>query len=380
MSVLDFVFGGKPAPNNPAQGGTASIPQYMSDASMQIVNKANGLYNNETYQPYDGPRVAGATPQQQQSWDTVGQTAGTYQPAVNSALQKTEAIAGTANGGYTNAANTVKGGLGRFTGDTVDSYMNPYLKNVTDRSTELAMRNWNEQMLPGLNSQFVGSGQFGSSPNAAVAYRGARDVTDSIQSQANAELAAGYDTAQGAFSNDQNRQLTGGMDQASIAGQRANTGLEAANQQANLAQTAQGMGYKDASALDAAGQEQRGINQQGYDTRYGDFVDQRDYQKNQLNDYEHVIAGLPGQSQSSTYVGPGQVGASPAALAGGVAAGMAGLWPNTNPNTPPPNTPVQGQGQNQMARGGLIDSKPKRDIPGWLREAMLELMDKHVAA
>src|SRR5271157_1243438 len=104
-------------------------------------------------------------------------------------------------------------------------YMNPYQEQVTRRIAEEGMRNFREQMLPALESQFVRAGQHGSTRHRELASRAARDIQNEILSRQAQSMAAGYQISGEQFNKDMERRiesarehgLLGGMKQAGLA-------------------------------------------------------------------------------------------------------------------------------------------------------------------
>jgi hypothetical protein len=177
--------------------------------------------------------------------------------------------------------------------------MSPYTSAVTDNIARLGARNFNQNIMPGVNSSMIGSGQFGSTRNADVLGQAAVQASNDITGQQSQALQSGYSTALGAFNSDANRvqaqqQLqanttlgAGNLAQGALSadanrqqtqGQlQANTALTgsqdttsalstAANQTGALTQTAQNMGNTDNSNLLASGNQQQALQQKGYDT------------------------------------------------------------------------------------------------------------------
>jgi hypothetical protein len=60
-----------------------------------------------------------------------------------------------------------------------------------------------------------------------------------------------------------------------------------------LGQLQQQLGFQDASMLDTVGAQQQGQQQKAMDLAYNDFLQQRDYQKNQLSYLSDIIRGMP---------------------------------------------------------------------------------------
>ncbi len=75
-------------------------------------------------------------------------------------------------------------------------FMNPYVNNVVNEQARLSNQNFNEQVVPGINSTFAGAGQFGSTRNADFMNRAVRDQQYNLAGQQgqtlfNAQQAAG---------------------------------------------------------------------------------------------------------------------------------------------------------------------------------------------
>lgn len=289
--VLSFLFDGKPPPSVTTYGTTTqSVPQWLSDYTQGILGQANAVAA-QPYQEYGGPRIAGFTPEQQQAFALTQGNTGKGTPEMQGALGATSGVLGQLNPGMigTNLANAGK----TFTGDTVGKYMNPYTTNVTDRATELADRNFNEKLLPGIQNIFTRSGQYGSTRMADSVMSGARGVSEDLQSAANADLANAYQSGATQFSSDANR--AGTLAQLGVQGS-----LAGAQQQGSLAQALQKMGLTDASALETIGGEQQGQNQKNLDLAYQDFSNQRDYGKTQTGWLSDILHGIPSQGMNST--------------------------------------------------------------------------------
>src|SRR5215831_9891720 len=146
MSVLDFLFEGKPAPavgtySQSVQG----LPQWLSDYSQGILTQANAV-GNMPYQPYQGQRIAGLNDDQLKAMQMVRDQSGQAGTTIGGAI--------SAPGGLQTAAPYLAGANKTFTGDTVGQYMNPYITNVTDRAAQLTNRALNEQLLPSLERTF----------------------------------------------------------------------------------------------------------------------------------------------------------------------------------------------------------------------------------
>lgn len=290
MSVSSFLFEG--TPNVGTNSTISSMPQWMADYAQQLLTGAAGA-GAEPYQPYDGPRIAGLTEDQENAY---GMT--------RNAVNNTPSAMAAASPYLAQAGKT-------FTGGTVNDYMNPFISNVTDRASQLAGRAYKEQILPQLEGKFGAlGGDTRSSAYRSAAERGSRDVMENLNEQNLATLSQGYTAAGNQFTNDasRNAQL------APIA--------------STIAQNSQRQGLEGAGALQAIGAEQQGQTQKSLDLAKSDFDTQRDYPWQQLSRMANLGNGVlsPEGSKTSTTSG-GQLGYSPTGVdqIGGMATGITGL-------------------------------------------------------
>lgn len=277
--------------------------------------------------------------------------------------------------GLSTAMPWLQGASATYTGNTVDQYMNPYTQNVIDAATLAANRNFKNNIMPQLSDTFTANGQFGSTGHETEANRAAYDLTTGLQTNALGALSQAYNAGQGAFQSDMSRYagLAGtagqlgtaeqsaeqaaaagianvGQTTGNLANQRAQLGLTgaadlgtlgsnystlgtnvaqtdlaSANQQANLAQKAQQMDLTGASALAASGADQQALQQKGLDMTYQDFINQRDYAKNQSGYLSDILRGVPYSTSGSQLVTSGGTTPSTASQLASLASGLYGL-------------------------------------------------------
>jgi hypothetical protein len=215
-------------------------------------------------------------------------------------------------------------------------FMSPYMQNVVDFQKEQAMRDYG-MASQGRNAQAVKSGAFGGSRQAV--YEG--EANRALMNQLAGIQATG---TQQAFADAQKQMQFGS--QLGLQGlQTGLQGLGAANQayQTGLQGTAQGMqgaqiglqgvgaqqaGFTGANqaaatlgqlgtqqqaadmqrlqAMSAQGATERGIQQQGLDTRYSDLMNRLNYPTEQLGGMANILRGVPTTqgSQTSTTTAP----------------------------------------------------------------------------
>lgn len=290
MGGLSFLFDGKPPPSVTTYGtSSTNIPQWLSDYTQGLIGQANAVAS-QPYTPYQGPRIAGFTPEQQQAMALTEGNVGKYTGMGEGALSTTGNITGMASGmipgAITNASKT-------YTGDTVNEYMNPYIDNVTKKAQELANRNFTETLMPQVQGMFTRAGQYGSANMADKMLKGTRDITEGLQSSADASLAQAYTSGASTFGAD-----------ASRAGQLAQlgmtSGLAGAQQEGNLAQILQKMGLTDAASLDTVGANKQAQNQKNLDLAYSDFQNQQNFPKQNVDWLSNIIRGIPNQGSTTT--------------------------------------------------------------------------------
>lgn len=251
---------------------------------------------------------------------------------------------------------------------TIDQYMNPYTSMVTDRIADLGARNLHENLLPGVNDTFTRSGQFGSSRHGDFTGRAIRDTQDAILGAQSGALERGYTQAGQQAQTDLARQLQAGQASGALGqvygnlthqGQQnlgalgsalgnlanqdrqflgqlgATSGnlasadlarlLSAGQNIGALGQTIQNMGQRDAAALEAVGVTQQQQEQKNLDTAYKDFLDQREYPRNNIRFLNEAIRGMsPPSTQTNTAsTGPGNnFQPSPLAQVAGIGSSM----------------------------------------------------------
>jgi len=310
------------APPNVQSNSTAvgQIPQWLADYQSGIAGKAVGLAG-QGYTPYTAPRIAGFTPDQTTAFQTIRDSQGNWQPELDASTNTLGNImpnvdnrlgqgaaygsaATTTAGQASDQANAAVAGPAQSWTSNWQQYMSPYTQSVVNEIGRLGNRNLMENIIPQVQDQFIGSGQFGSTRNADILGRSIRDAQADISGRQSQALESGFGTSANIFGNDANRtqqqqqmqattalgagtlgantNLSAGNMANQAAQIGANAGLGVAQQQSALAQMRQALAQKDAAALAATGQQQQGLNQQNMDLAYKDFLDQRDWDKNNL--------------------------------------------------------------------------------------------------
>ena len=324
MGVLDFLFQGSPPPAVTTYGtSTQNIPQFMSDYTLGLLNKASAVAG-EPYQAYGGPRIAAFRPEQTRAFQMAGDSVGKFEPQLNQALSATQGAMGfdptKAAQPYINEAN-------QSSASVVGQYMNPYMDSVVDRLGDLGARNLQEKFMPAIGSSFIRAGQYGSAGMQGATGKALRDVQESTLAEQNKALASGYGQALQTAGTDLSRYGNLGQLQGNLASQAARDQLAAGSQFGTLASLGQNMNLKDLAALESVGQTQQTQAQKNYDLAYQDFAEQRKYPSDQLSMLNSLIRGLP-YSQAATTTGTGPASsytASPLSQVAGTASLLSAL-------------------------------------------------------
>jgi hypothetical protein len=227
---------------------------------------------------------ASFSPDERAAFNQVRANQGVWQPATQGALNMTSA-----------AGNTTAPGV-------VDSYMSPYISNVTDRLATLAGRDLSENILPQLSDTFVSAGQMSGTRLGDFTSRAVRDTQESLLGQQGQLLNQGYQSALGAAQTDLSRKLSAGQQLGALGGLQQQYGLN------------------DAAALQSAGQAQSAKAQAGSDIDYQNFVQQRDWNLRNLGALNAALRGTQAPTDTTAYssapVNPAYYGGSPLSAAG----------------------------------------------------------------
>jgi hypothetical protein len=306
MGVLDFLFEGRPPASVTTYGTTQqNVPSWLSDYTQGLIARANTVAA-EPYQAYQGPRVSGFTPYQTDAQNMAKENVGKWSPYTDAAQSGYQGVLG-GPGALSQAAPYLQAGTGSYT-DQVEKYMNPYVENVIDRSTELASRKLQEQLMPAINSNFIRSGSYGSAAQQRATGQALRDVTGELQSQSRAALSDAYNQGAQLQGNEAMRQIQAGQLAGSLYGQDMSNRLQASQGLGGLGQLTSSLRGTDAAALAAAGADQQNQTQRNLDLAYQDFMNQRDYPKQQVGWMSDIIRGIPnmGGTTQTQQTGPAQ--------------------------------------------------------------------------
>jgi hypothetical protein len=263
-----------------------SVPYYQS-----YLQKA-GQTADLPYQPYTDQRNADLNQYQNAGLNATANRALQGSQEVGQARQQ---LGDTLGGGYFgNVASN------QFAGS------NPFLQKMIDQSSDDIISKYQTVTKPQLDSQMARSGSFGNSGIQQMQGAALSDLTKNLGNIQNQYRFQDYglqgqygenaaNRAQGAYEAERGRQFSG----------------------IGLAPTLANQDYIDARALSGVGDVYQQQEQRGLDTQYQNFLEARNYPREQLGVLGSALGANTGQTTSSQ----GPKGSPAAAGLGGAAAG-----------------------------------------------------------
>lgn len=341
--------GGQPAAQN-VTTTTSNLPEYARPYFEGMMQRSQSMLSNE-YTPYGQERIAGFTPEQQQVQQDVlsQQTPGQFGTATGlgtaAGLGSLMASQYDPSGFRAQRVGTQPlnyfqmGGPDSFTGTgTAQQYMSPFIQQALEPQRREAIRGAQQGQL----AQDLGAarqGTYGGSRQLLAAMERERNLGQQLGDIEARGMQTAYEQAQGQFNAEQqamqaarqaNLQAATGVQQlgtqtglqAALANQQygleaqrlgeqsrqfgANLGLQGLAQTGQMAQTLGNLGQMQGQGdLARLGQQQQtaaqqqALNQQYLDTAYQDFLRQRDYPIEQLQQYSSLLRGVPVQASST---------------------------------------------------------------------------------
>lgn len=339
---------------------------------------------------YTGPRVAGFTPDQTAGMNAVRASRNSWQPYLNTASQYAARGAnpitnvpnvGTSNVNYTGYTPD------QFSAEGLAQFYNPYQQNVIDSSLANIQRSDRLQQEDLLGRAISSGNAFGGDRAGLAAAELARSQ-GLARNQAISQLEQqGYNTALGAFQNQQGLNSQAGLANAGnalsasqqnaanqLSASNANAGNALTAQQANqtaaaraaeqfggLGQQAQQQGLAGAGALLQSGGLQQQLQQNQLDIPYQDFQQRQQYPQQQAQWLLNTLMGIPsnafGTTTTSQQPGPSAL----SQIAGGIGAiGSLGLGAGTG------GLFKRGGGISDYANGGKLirEPNPRTNVVG----------------
>lgn len=268
---------------------TSTLPEYAEPYYKDLLSRTQQV-SEQGYIPYEDQRIA------------------EFDPATETAYGQVENIAVDPRTGLQTAQETATGvATGGLEGYDLSGYINPYVQQTLDVQSDMARRRYQEQQAS-RDAAAVQAGAFGGSRGAVADALAQRDLNEQLIAQEAQGMQAAYDAATQNYLADQQMRLSG------------------AQQLAGMEQLDQQMGLEAAQALAGVGAERQAQEQRGLDQAYQDFVNQRDFERQQLAFYSQIMQGTPVTPQSEVVTSqPSPSGLSQLLGSGLGAAGLYGL-------------------------------------------------------
>lgn len=330
---------------------TKDLPAWYQDYTQNLATQAATVAQQNNSQPLPQQAVAGFNPTQTQAFDQTNANQGDWKPELNSAMGTNSQIAPTATGLVNNAQAAVSGPAQTWDSSTASKYMSPYTSNVVQGLTDAANRNWQNTIMPGINSSMIGNGEFGSTRNADALGQAGVDFQTQLNGTISNALQSGYTGAQAQFNSDATRTQQQGALQANTALTGASTDANALNTAATgagaLSQTLQSQGNTDNQSLLNIGNQQQTLQQTGLNTDYANAQAARTDPWTQINNMNGALSNVQLPSTVSTGSSGPAATYGPSALSGALSAYY--LSQGINPSAPQYTTataPTQTTGSN----------------------------------
>jgi hypothetical protein len=328
--------GGSSAPSETKQTSVTELPEWARPYAKDILSKGSALsdVSQNPYQTYGGARQAGFSPLQTQAMTGAQNMQTPEQGQAGTALSAISGLGGLNVAGQANTQGFQ---------NQVGGYMNPYLQYSLAPQLAEANRQYD---ISGTKQQSAATqaGAFGGSREAIMAAENERNRNMGLQNIVGQGYNTAFNQAQNQYNQNLGTQLQGfGMANAA-AGQLGQLGGQQFQQGLDINKLQSGYGAM-----------QQAQQQQGLDTAYQDFQNQRNYPYKQLGFMSDLLRGTPTGSSTA-----GNMYAPPANVAGqiaGLGIGAMGL-------------------SKFMAEGGMADGGPSSvEDPQNIQEIVSKLSD-----
>jgi hypothetical protein len=322
---MSLTTGAAPPQITTTQGQTVSPPDWYNQMVQNVAAQGMNLAS-QGYPGYTGNMLADFNNTQQIGFQNAYQNQGAWQPAFDSAMNTATGVmpqvqqqVGAGNQYAQNASQLADPNGANSWANSYQQYMSPYTSSVVNEIGRLGTQNLMENVIPGVQDQFVGAGQFGSTRNADILGRAIRDTQTNISGLQSQALQSGYGTAANIYGQAQGLGVNANLGAAQAANTGAGTlgytGNTNAGLQGSLANQQQSQLGNDVNQLLNIGGQQQALTQQGYNTAYQQYQNALQYPWTQMQNLGQTMSQftLPQQvTNASSQPLPGaQYGASP---------------------------------------------------------------------
>lgn len=305
------------APSQQTQTTVSELPDWAKPAAQKVIAKGEALSDRQ-YVPYQGERIAGFTPMQQQAFGSAQQL------GPSAAGQFGMGLAGEAGaralGAQFNPYQT-----GQFQGGTAASYMSPFIQEALEPQMREARRA-SEMQRNADQARAVQQGAFGGSRQAIVEAERQRNLGTQLGDIQARGLQSAFDRAQQQFNTEQQLREQSRQYGAGFGMQGLQTALQGAGQLGQLGSQAFGQQREAIGLQSQLGGQQQALEQQRLGQQYQDFLNQQRFPYQQLEFMSNLIRGTPMGTVQTMYSPPPNMVGQLAGLGAGFA-GMMGSKP-----------------------------------------------------
>ena len=258
----------------------SNLPQYAKPYYENLMDRSLSE-SFRPYQPYQGQRIAGISPETQTGLDQATTYAASGTPHLDQGVAATGQVINQTGDVYQQNA-------GVFDGAAAQQYMSPYMQDVVDKAKQDAVKNAMEEQAM-RNADFARSGAFGGSRAAvqnqiAIGQTQSRLTDIDVQGRQNA-----FENAQQQFERDR----AAGFNNRNINLSSLQLKGQAAGQLGEMQNLQDQMTLDRIKAQLGVGQTVEDYKQEGLDMAYNDFVNQRDLERQNLQFFSSLLQGVP---------------------------------------------------------------------------------------
>lgn len=280
------IYGGGGSPSTPEKQTVeqTTIPEYAKPYVERMLGKTEAL-GNAPYQPYQGERIAGFTPMQQQAQQAAANLGPAQQLGIGTQMAGLAGLGAMGAGQQYQQMATNPYAMQAYMSPYVEGALAPQLREAARSSAIQGQQN---------QAQAVQQGAFGGARSAIVEAERQRNLGQLQSDIYGKGMQSAYDAAR----------------QAQQFG--ADLGLRGYGQAGQLAGTLGQLGQTQFSQQQAAiqgqaslGAQQQQLEQQRLQQQYQDFANQRQYPYQQLSFMSDMLRGLPlSQTAQTMYQAP----------------------------------------------------------------------------
>jgi hypothetical protein len=268
----------EPQPTNQNVTQT-TIPEYAKPYAEKMLGKTEAL-TNSPYQAYQGERIAGFTPMQQQSFQQTANLQPSKQIGTATQMSGLAGLGALGAGQQYAQQATNPYSMQAYMSPYIESALAPQMREAARQSAMLGQQN---------QAQAVQQGAFGGSRSALVEAERQRNLQNQMGDIYGRGMQSAFEQARQAQQFGSTLGLQGYQTAGQMAGQLGQLGQAQFGQQKDIIQ-----------GLQSAGAQQQALEQKRLEQQYADFAAQRQHPYQQLSFMSDMLRGLPLSQYSQT--------------------------------------------------------------------------------